>query len=65
MTMNDALKDALIRKGWEPTAVLWGQRISGSPHGCTIKLPDDREQYFPGPFTAIQGGDQIAIVRWG
>ena len=62
--MSRELREELIRLGWEPENVLWGTRISGSPEGAKLRLPDGSVQYFAGPFVSIRVGSQCAIVRF-
>jgi hypothetical protein len=62
-TMNAALREALIAKGWDPERVVWGRRVSGSPYGMELEYKGT-VIYYDGPFQTIRGGDQVAIVRW-
>ena len=61
-TMNAALSANLAANGATP--ILWGRRVNGDANGVTIERNGER-RYIVGPFTAVRGGDQIAIVRWG
>lgn len=64
--MNPELRAELIRLGWEAQLdrLIWGRRVSGDPYGVTIER-DGRVEHYSGPLTAVRGGDQIAIVRFG
>ena len=63
--MNEALTAELKRFGWNPARIgTWGRRVDGNPGGVTIEH-NGETRYIVGPFTAVHGDDQIAIVRWG
>ena len=62
--MSRELREELRRLGIPPEKVLWGERISGSPSGARLRLPNGEEQYFSGPFVSVRVGAQCAIVRF-
>jgi hypothetical protein len=64
MEMSDELKAELVRLGWDPRLVLYGERVSGSPGHLTLRLPSGELETFHAPLIAINGGGQAAIVRF-
>lgn len=64
--MAPELREELVRLGWgDKLAHLeWGRRMSGDMHGAEVER-NGKIRYITGPFTAVRGGGQIAIVRRG
>ena len=61
--MHPALTAELVRLGWNPARVgCWGNVVSGNVHGVRLER-NGIERHYSGPFTSVEGGGQLAIVR--
>ncbi len=63
--MKPRLRAELVRLGWNPQTVVWGERVSGSPGHVEYLTPTGVKRTEFGPATTVGPFDgQIAIVRW-
>ena len=61
-SMNAPLVEALVAKGWDPSRVVWGRRVSGSPYGVELEYKGT-VIYYDGPFQTVRAGDLLGWME--